>query len=151
MSADQGGKGLEPEDVAICTDVLDLMVGQARQQAPLECCGFLTGRDGRIDQAVPMTNAAASPTRFEVAPQDLFNFFRQLRGSPRRLMGIYHSHPASPAVPSQLDIDEFRYPEATYWIISLAQEPPSIRCWRWVRMGFREVNYRRERSSRLGR
>lgn len=142
---------MAPEGVTIRADVLDGMVEQARQQAPLECCGLLTGKDGLIDRAVPMANAAASATRFEVAPQDLFDFFRQVRRSSRRLMGIYHSHPASPAVPSQRDIDEFRYPEATYWIISLAQEPPSIRCWRWVRMGFREVNYRREHPSRLGR
>ncbi|HSR53564.1 MAG TPA: M67 family metallopeptidase [Acidobacteriota bacterium] len=132
------------QDVVILGDVLDVMIAQARREAPLECCGLLTGRGGRVEQAVPMVNAAASATRFEVAPADLFQFFRELRRSGQTLVGIYHSHPASPAVPSPRDVSEFHYPEAHCWIISLAQEPPSVRCWRWVRMGFREVNYRRE-------
>lgn len=132
------------EEVSIPRRVLDTMIEQARREAPLECCGLLTGRDARVERAVPMVNAAASATRFEVAPADLFRFFRRLRRSEQTLLGIYHSHPASPAVPSPADVREFHYPEAHCWIVSLAQEPPSVRCWRWVRMGFREVHYRRE-------
>jgi [CysO sulfur-carrier protein]-S-L-cysteine hydrolase len=44
-------------------------------------------------------------------------------------VGIYHSHPRSPAEPSQTDINLAHYPHWLYVIVSLAGEP-NVRAWR---------------------
>jgi proteasome lid subunit RPN8/RPN11 len=45
-------------------------------------------------------------------------------------VGIYHSHPRSPAEPSQTDINLADYPEYVYLIVSLAEAEPVVRAWR---------------------
>ena len=47
-------------------------------------------------------------------------------------MGIYHSHPRSPAEPSQTDINLANYPHWRYVIVSLEKEP-EVRVWRIAR------------------
>ena len=42
---------------------------------------------------------------------------------------VYHSHPESPAEPSQTDINLARYPDWRYVIVSPTNEP-TVRCWR---------------------
>ncbi|MDQ3240541.1 MAG: M67 family metallopeptidase, partial [Actinomycetota bacterium] len=46
-------------------------------------------------------------------------------------IGVYHSHPRSPAEPSQTDINLATYPHWTYLIVSLADpNAPVVRAWR---------------------
>ena len=45
---------------------------------------------------------------------------RRLRGTPRSVIGAYHSHPRTEAVPSPRDIAEAHYPEFIWLIVSLA-------------------------------
>ena len=56
-------------------------------------------------------------------------------------VGIYHSHPRSPAEPSQTDINLATYPHWRYVIISLEGEPV-VRVWR-IADGRVEANGRR--------
>ena len=44
-------------------------------------------------------------------------------------VGVYHSHPRSPAEPSQTDINLATYPHWLYLIVSLAGDP-EVRAWR---------------------
>ena len=48
-------------------------------------------------------------------------------------MATYHSHPRSPAEPSQTDINLAQYPDWLYLIVSLEAEPV-VRAW-WIRDG----------------
>lgn len=108
--------------------IIDSMVAHARQEAPLECCGLLMGRDGRITRLRRMRNLARSPLRYEMASRELFHFFRDLRGSGLQHLGIYHSHPSSKAYPSATDVAQAFYPDCTYVILSLlAPDSPSVR------------------------
>ena len=46
-------------------------------------------------------------------------------------VGVYHSHPRSPAEPSQTDINLASYPHWTYLIVSLENgDAPVVRGWR---------------------
>jgi proteasome lid subunit RPN8/RPN11 len=45
-------------------------------------------------------------------------------------VAVYHSHPRSPAEPSQTDINLAQYPDWRYLIVSLRDERPEIRAWR---------------------
>ncbi len=103
----------------ITRDVLAEIEKRAREAAPQEACGLLTGSAERVDEAVPLTNISPMPEKGYMAPpQDLFRTFRALRLSGRRMLGIYHSHPHSEAYPSPTDVELAFYPDAIYVIAS---------------------------------
>lgn len=108
--------------------VLDAIVAHARREAPNECCGLLVGAANVVERAVPTGNAAASPTRYLVDPAEHFALIRELRGTERDIIGAYHSHPASPAVPSPTDIAAAWSADFVYVIVSLEHEArPDVR------------------------
>ena len=114
--------------VQIEAAIVDSMVEHARLKAPLECCGLLMGKAGRITRLRRMRNLAQSPVRYEMDPGELFEFFKDLRGSGLQHLGIYHSHPSSEAYPSATDIAQSFYPDCTYFILSLlVPAAPSVR------------------------
>lgn len=64
-------------------------------------------------------NIAGDPaTQYEIAPQELFQLMREIRGAGLQLLGIYHSHPHGANEPSRADIARAYYPDAAYFIIS---------------------------------
>jgi proteasome lid subunit RPN8/RPN11 len=92
----------------------------AVESVPSECCGLLSGTDDAITEFHPLRNDADRPeTRYSAAPEALFAATRKIRESGHRLLGIYHSHPRTPAYPSASDVEMAFYPEAVYLIISL--------------------------------
>ena len=104
----------------IARSVRDAMVAHARRDAPRECCGLLIGRGRRIDLALPMANAARRPrTRFQVDPREHIAVRRVLRqvAPALEVIGLYHSHPDGPAVPSDRDVAEAHYPDWLFVIV----------------------------------
>jgi proteasome lid subunit RPN8/RPN11 len=91
---------------------------------PYECCGLLLGRyraEGKfVDETYPISNAreeSAKRNRFLIAPEELMRGERYARGKDLEVVGFYHSHPDSPAVPSQYDL-EHAWPTYSYIIVS---------------------------------
>jgi proteasome lid subunit RPN8/RPN11 len=81
---------------------------------------LLSGTGSFITDLHPLPNGADRPeTRYFATPADLFAAMRRIRGANQSLLGIYHSHPRSPAYPSASDVEMAFYPEAVYFIISL--------------------------------
>lgn len=105
-------------------EIVEGMLLEARRDAPLECCGLLAGRGAAITAIYPARNALASPAAFEIAPEELFRIFREMRAAGFVHLGIYHSHPASENVPSASDIERAHYPDAAYFIVSPGAERP---------------------------
>lgn len=107
------------------------IIEHARREAPNECCGLLVGDRGAIVEAVATRNECASPTRYRVDAREHFALIRRLRGSQRTIVGAYHSHPASAAVPSPTDVAEAWETEFLYVIVSLEDaEHPDVRAYR---------------------
>ena len=70
--------------------LIDEMVAHAREDLPNECCGMVGGRDGEATTVVVrVENAAASPLRYEMDPQDQFDALKAIeddgRGAARDL------------------------------------------------------------------
>ena len=103
------------------TDRVRLAIEEHAVRArPSECCGLLSGKDSLITDLHPLPNGADRPeTRYFATPEDLFAAMRRIRETNQSLLGIYHSHPRSPAYPSAADVEMAFYPEAVYFIISL--------------------------------
>jgi [CysO sulfur-carrier protein]-S-L-cysteine hydrolase len=105
----------------------DELIAHARDEAPLECCGYLRLEDGAVAEVFQAVNERGSPYGYELDHKSLFAA-NELDDAGHGV-GIYHSHPRSAAVPSQTDINLAQYPDWTYWIVSLEGEP-TVRAWR---------------------
>jgi proteasome lid subunit RPN8/RPN11 len=107
-----------PEVVRVREEILRRMAEEAQRDPGVECCGLLGGDGGVVSEIFPARNALASPSAFEIAPEELFQFFRRMRAAGLEHLGIYHSHPAGENVPSPRDIEQCFYPGVAYFIIS---------------------------------
>jgi [CysO sulfur-carrier protein]-S-L-cysteine hydrolase len=109
--------------VRISQQLVDEMVAHAREDLPNECCGLVGGRDGEASVVIRVANAAASPLRYEMDPQEQYNALRKIEDGGGELLAIYHSHTKSAAYPSQTDVNlAVAWPEQVYLIVSLADE-----------------------------
>lgn len=95
------------------------MVEQAKNEAPIEACGILAGTDGRVERLYTMTNVDQSSDHFMMEPREQFSVVKKIRSESLEMLAIYHSHPASPARPSEEDIRLALTPDVIYVIVSL--------------------------------
>ena len=83
---------------------------EALRAFPNECCGFLFGHEtdqGRhFIEALPVENAQTGDQRrrFAIDQRDYLRAERHALATGTQLLGIYHSHPRHPAVPSIHDL-----------------------------------------------
>src|SRR6478736_10372981 len=99
--------------ITLSSGVVDAVLAHAREAAPAECCGLLLGTGSSVVAAARARNTASDPTRrFEIDPQDHIDARREARGRGLAVLGFYHSHPRSPAVPSPTDLAEASYPRS---------------------------------------
>ena len=115
----------------IAQDLIDRIVAHAREEAPNECCGLVSGRDGAARELFPARNEMASPLAYNVHPQDLLRITETIDEREEELVAIYHSHTRSPAEPSQTDINlAANWPDPVYLICSVADpDSPVVRGW----------------------
>jgi proteasome lid subunit RPN8/RPN11 len=116
----RGDGGNAAELLRLPRRIVNQLLDHARASAGHEICGLISTRDGIASRAIPVANAAPHPEyRYAMDPAALIAVLRRMREAGEELLAIYHSHPASPAAPSTIDIAEAGYPEAIYLIISL--------------------------------
>ncbi len=111
--------------------VLAEMVAHARAEAPIEACGLLAGKDAAVRKSYRFTNLDASPEHFSLDPREQFAAVRTARADGLQIIGVYHSHPASPARMSDEDLRLALTPDFFYVIVSLADpDGPVSKCFR---------------------
>jgi proteasome lid subunit RPN8/RPN11 len=113
--------------VRISKSIYEELLRHARDDAPNECCGLIGGQNGIATTVYRARNAEASPLRYNIDPQDQFRIMTEMEEKGEELSAIYHSHTASPAYPSQTDINLAAYPDAVYLIVSLAEGQQDLR------------------------
>jgi proteasome lid subunit RPN8/RPN11 len=118
------------------TEAKAVIEADARACFPDECCGFFYGRkDGSqriVTQAKPVVNAKEGDKRrrFEIHPIDYMKAERYAIENGLDLLGVYHSHPLHPAIPSEHD-REVAFPEFSYIIASVQPDAvEAITSWR---------------------
>jgi proteasome lid subunit RPN8/RPN11 len=113
------------------------MLDHARRIFPDECCGFLYGTENGsgerlITEAVAVDNSKAGDKRrrFEISPRDYLKGEQYAMEKDLLLLGIYHSHPNHPAIPSEHDRVAAQ-PYFSYVIVSVMNgDVGHIRSWR---------------------
>jgi proteasome lid subunit RPN8/RPN11 len=114
----------------IPSGIIQDMIAHARELAPHECCGILSGHPQTVVECYRITNILADMSKQELArfdgaklsdlqrlsPEERADIAfqmdaremamaqRDIRSKELTLLGFYHSHTCSPARPSQTDI-----------------------------------------------
>lgn len=114
--------------ISITEELLNEIRKHGVRDYPYECCGLLIGRftaEGKnVTETYPISNAreeSAKRNRFLIEPAELMRGERYARERDLEVVGFYHSHPDSPAVPSQYDL-EHAWPTYSYIIVSTRED-----------------------------
>ena len=105
-------------------DILNKIRVHLESSYPNEACGFLVGternRRRHITGIITVENRSTENQRrrFVVDPLDYLKAERSASNDDLDLLGIYHSHPDHPAIPSIHDL-EFAQPYFSYLIHSI--------------------------------
>lgn len=104
----------------ILREVIKEIVDHAKEDAPLEACGYLASKGGIIMASYALANIDKSNEHFSFDPKEQFAAVKDARAKGLEICAVYHSHPASPARPSQEDIALAYDQNMSYFIVSLA-------------------------------
>lgn len=85
-----------------------IMRNHALKDFPNECCGFFFGNGDAeriVTNVLPVQNSKDGDQRrrFQISPMDYMKAERYALENNLTLLGIYHSHPLHPAIPSEHD------------------------------------------------
>ena len=115
---------------------LDEMIKDAVRTFPDECCGFLFGKEENNSRTVikikVVDNAKEGDKRrqFLISAKDYLKAEQFADENNLQLIGVYHSHPNHPAIPSEHDRVAAQ-PYFSYIILSVMNnEFDHIRSWR---------------------
>ncbi len=118
--------------IEIPRKIYDEMIEFAKNGYPNEACGILGGvAQGSVARFYPMRNMDESSISYFMDPKEQLKVFKQMREEDIEMKGIFHSHVASPAAPSQKDVRLAFYPDVSYLIVSLSDmKKPILRSFR---------------------
>ncbi len=108
-------------------EILDQMIAHARGGLPLEICGYLASDQGVVVKHYELTNIDQSEEHFSFDPQEQFATVKDARVKNLDLCAVYHSHPVTPARPSQEDIRLAYDPNISYVIISMENDSGDVK------------------------
>lgn len=118
--------------VTLAPGVYERILVHARASLPNEACGLLAGHADasgvrRVERSYPLANVDASPEHFSMDPREQLAAVRDMRTRGLTPLGNWHSHPATPSRPSAEDIRLAYDANASYLILSLAEDEPVLR------------------------
>ena len=113
-------------------ELLEKIVTHSRSALPNEACGLVAGHiagDGvkNVSEVYCLKNIDQSPEHFSMSSEEQFAAVADMRRRGIVLLGNFHSHPSTPARPSEEDIRLAFDKSLSYLIISLSQAEPVLK------------------------
>lgn len=131
---------MPPTSVILSATLYHALIVMARASPTTETCALLGGSDNRLTSIYPVTNVATDPgAAFLLDAAGQIAAMKMMREVGESLRGIFHSHPATPAIPSATDKTQAAYPDVYYVIASLANSPPDLKAYYYDGHEFRSV------------
>jgi len=110
--------------IHIPDEALSIIRRELKLNSPYEACGVLVGLVDDNDEntvmvirAVPIKNSNRTHRSFELDPVGLYKAWTGAEDDGLDIVGIYHTHPVSPARPSAWDM-EYMQQEQNIWVIA---------------------------------
>ena len=124
---------------------LKQIYAHAVETYPYECCGFLLGQfsdNGFVHEIRRATNQNQDRTdRFVISSEEFANVHKSADTAELEIIGIYHSHPDWPPIPSQTDMEN-AWKDAFHLITSIYQKTPlNTNVWRLADDGIRRFEF----------
>jgi proteasome lid subunit RPN8/RPN11 len=86
---------------------IELIQAELEVNKPYEACGVLigtiNGSTALVEKALPVTNSKRTRRSFELDPKEHYDAWNEAEKSGKEIVGVYHTHPVSSAVPSLWD------------------------------------------------
>jgi proteasome lid subunit RPN8/RPN11 len=100
--------------------LINQILEQAQNSPTREVCGLISCVDQYPAKCYSVSNTAPDPEKhFLMDPEQQIGIMRDMRERNEELYAIYHSHPDSPARPSEEDLAQVAYPDTLHLIISM--------------------------------
>jgi proteasome lid subunit RPN8/RPN11 len=116
--------------IQVKQEIIDQLIIHAQKTYPIEACGYLAGTGDTITQSYELSNMDNSEEHFSFDPAEQFTVVRKARNAGLEIRANYHSHPKTPARPSEEDIRIAYDPGILYFIISLANTTPQLKAYK---------------------
>lgn len=114
-------------------DLIDEITAHLERAYPEEGAGFLLGGGGEVKRIFPLPNAredAARHNRYLITPEDYMKAEVKAAELGVDLIGVFHSHPDCPNIPSEYD-REWAQPFFSYLITRVDEgKAVSHRSWK---------------------
>lgn len=119
--------------LTVSRDLIETMNRHVEEAYPEEGAGFLLGIGGEVKRILSLPNAredAARHNRFLITPEDYLKAELTADNLGLNLIGVFHSHPDCPNIPSEYD-REWAQPFFSY-IITRVDKGSAVnsRSWR---------------------
>jgi proteasome lid subunit RPN8/RPN11 len=119
--------------LSVSNHLIERINDHVQKAYPEEGAGFLLGEEGKVREILALPNAredAARHNRFLITPEDYLKAELTADSLGLSLIGVFHSHPDCPNVPSEYD-REWAQPFFSYIITRVdVGEVVSHRSWR---------------------
>lgn len=113
---------------------LNTIKNEVIKNYPSECCGLLVGMNTSEKRIVEVhtvqnKNTERTQDRYEISGKDFMKTDRNASKKGLQIIGIYHSHPDHPAVPSAFDTEN-AWSGYSYVIVSVEKRKDiEFRAW----------------------
>ena len=108
------------EFVVLAQKEKDKLIAHAIEQQPSESCAMLFGEkvgdDWNVKEVFLTQNMDNSQTNFTISPEELLKGYQIAQKNQLEVVGVFHSHPNSDAIPSNID-KKFMQNNPVPWII----------------------------------
>ena len=108
------------ECIVLAQKEKDELVAHAIEQQPNESCAMLFGKkvgdDWNVKEVFLTQNMDNSQTNFTISPEELLKGYQIAQKNQLEVVGVFHSHPNSDAIPSNTD-KKFMQNNPVPWII----------------------------------
>lgn len=111
------------------------LLREAKEAFPYEYSALLTGRDSTITGYVSMP-LHHDKHAFAWDGPAFLGALQAIRQDEQQWLGVLHTHPHTPPLPSVHDHEGWHYPMLSYWILGLAADQPQWQLYEWTNGAF---------------
>lgn len=99
---------------------LEEIIRRCVDSYPYETAGLMLGKDNIVFEALHLRNVHEDDhrVRYRLDPMEYYAAEKTAEAKGYEVLGVYHSHPDVPAVPSQYDL-QYALPPWSYLIVSV--------------------------------
>jgi proteasome lid subunit RPN8/RPN11 len=126
--------------ILLKSSIREQILHECIQKKPNEACGFVWGSAHssfiQVEAFKPVPNCAVNPSvQFSMDPAFMIPLLMSRSENGLDIVGILHSHPTTPAIPSQEDLLSLWHKIPSHWIVSLQHPTACIAAYQFYHVG----------------